>query len=134
MIRRPPRFTRTYTLLPSTTLFRSKPAGEADTPCAEYLGARLKARGFEVGYHRAEGETGDSARYPRTNVVARREGGRPGPCVHFNAHIDVVAVGHGWTVEPFEGGGRAGRGPGPGRFDSTGRPAPAGTRDQDEPA
>src|SRR3546814_1083406 len=50
--------------------------GEAYTPCAEYLGARLKARGFEVGYHRAEGETGDSARYPRNNVVARRDGGR----------------------------------------------------------
>src|SRR3546814_10645476 len=74
------------------------PPGEAYTPCAEYLGARLKARGFEVGYHRAEGETGDSARYPRTNVVARREGGRPGPCVHFNGHIDVVAVGHGWKI------------------------------------
>src|SRR3546814_5697890 len=120
MIRRPPRFTRTYTLLPSTTLFRSKPAGEADTPCAEYLGARLKARGFEVGYHRAEGETGDSARYPRTNVVARREGGRPGPCVHFNGHIDVVAVGHGWTVEPFEGVVRDGRVYGRGACDMKG--------------
>src|SRR3546814_9236182 len=52
------------------------PPGEAYTPCAEFLGARLEARGFDVGYHRAEGERGDSARYPRTNVVARREGGR----------------------------------------------------------
>src|SRR3546814_9189358 len=60
------------------------PPGEAYTPCAEFLGARLEARGFDVGYHRAEGERGDSARYPRTNVVARREGGRAGPCVHFN--------------------------------------------------
>ncbi|HEY9537572.1 MAG TPA: acetylornithine deacetylase/succinyl-diaminopimelate desuccinylase family protein [Kiloniellaceae bacterium] len=96
------------------------PPGEAYTPCAEYLGARLKARGFEVGYHRAEGETGDSARYPRTNVVARREGGRPGPCVHFNGHIDVVAVGHGWTVEPFEGVVRDGRVYGRGACDMKG--------------
>src|SRR3546814_5265096 len=44
------------------------PPGEAYTPCAEYLGARLKARGFEVGYHRAEGETGDSARYDRKST------------------------------------------------------------------
>lgn len=77
------------------------PPGEAYTPCAEYLGDRLKARGFEVSYHRAEGEPGDSARYPRTNVVARREGTKPGPCVHFNGHIDVVAAGQGWTVDPF---------------------------------
>src|SRR3546814_7656528 len=31
------------------------PPGEAYTPCAEFLGARLEARGFDVGYHRAEG-------------------------------------------------------------------------------
>src|SRR3546814_6798021 len=70
--------------------------------------------------HRAEGETGDSARYPRTDVVARREGGRPGPCVHFNGHIDVVAVGHGWTVEPFEGVVRDGRVYGRGACDMKG--------------
>ena len=80
------------------------PPGEAYTPCAEYLGKRLKARGFEVGYHRGEGEAGDSARYPRTNVVARRDGAAPGPCIHFNGHIDVVAVGSGWTVDPFAAG------------------------------
>src|SRR3546814_12203235 len=59
------------------------PPGEAYTPCAEYLGARLKERGFEVGYQRAEGATGYSARSPRPNVVGRRAGGRPGPCVPF---------------------------------------------------
>jgi len=96
------------------------PPGEAYTPCAEFLGQRLKARGFDVGYHRAEGEKGDSARYPRTNVVARREGGRPGPCVHFNGHIDVVAVGQGWTVEPFEGVVRDGRVYGRGACDMKG--------------
>ena len=76
------------------------PPGEGYAPCAEFLGRRLLARGFEVSYHRAEGVVGDSARYPRTNVVARFEGRGPGPCVHFNGHIDVVAPGRGWTVDP----------------------------------
>jgi succinyl-diaminopimelate desuccinylase len=96
------------------------PPGEAYTPCAEYLGHRLQARGFAVGYHRAEGEVGDSARYPRTNVVARREGRRPGPCIHFNGHIDVVSVGHGWRVEPFEGLVRDGKVYGRGACDMKG--------------
>ncbi|MDJ0935535.1 MAG: M20/M25/M40 family metallo-hydrolase, partial [Kiloniellales bacterium] len=77
------------------------PPGEAYTDCAEALGRRLAARGFEVDYHRAEGVVADSARYPRTNVVARIEGKRPGPCVHFNGHIDVVPAGLGWTYDPF---------------------------------
>src|SRR5581483_9009583 len=72
------------------------PPGEAYRPCAEYLGNRLAARGFEVTYVRAEGATGDSDRYPRINVVARREGRGSGPCVHFNGHLDVVQAGSGW--------------------------------------
>jgi succinyl-diaminopimelate desuccinylase len=79
------------------------PPGEAYRPCAEYLGERLRKRGFQVEYVRAEGSPGDSDAYPRTNVIARWEGGRPGPCVHFNSHIDVVSVGEGWTVDPFGG-------------------------------
>ena len=51
--------------------------------------------------NRARGAPGDSDQYPRTNVIARIEGSRPGPCVHFNGHIDVVEVGSGWTVDPF---------------------------------
>ena len=85
------------------------PPGENYTPCAELLGARLAARGFEVLYERARGAPGDSDRYPRTNVIARIEGNRPGPCVHFNGHIDVVEVGSGWTVDPFAAEIRDGR-------------------------
>lgn len=77
------------------------PPGEAYTPCAEYIGRRLEKRGFAVEYVRGEGTPGDSDRYPRTNVIARIEGKRPGPTVHFNSHIDVVEAGDGWTVDPF---------------------------------
>lgn len=79
------------------------PPGDAYVPCAELVGERLRKRGFEVRYIRGEGTPGDSERYPRTNVIARIEGKRPGPCVHFNSHIDVVEVGDGWTVDPFAG-------------------------------
>ncbi|MEZ5836252.1 MAG: hypothetical protein R3D03_11010 [Geminicoccaceae bacterium] len=72
--------------------------GEAYMECAEHLGERLRRRGFEVRYIRGEGTPGDSERYPRTNVLARFETGRPGPCIHFNGHIDVVTAGLGWTV------------------------------------
>ena len=85
------------------------PPGEAYAPCAEFIAARMARSGFETRLIRAEGTPGDSDRYPRLNVVARREGGRSGPCVHFNGHIDVVEVGSGWTVEPFAGLVREGR-------------------------
>ncbi len=77
------------------------PPGEFYEDCARYLGERLGTRGFEVEYFRAAGTPGDSDRYPRMNVVARRDGTAPGPCVHFNSHIDVVAVGKGWQRDPF---------------------------------
>jgi succinyl-diaminopimelate desuccinylase len=85
------------------------PPGEAYRPCAEFVGRRLQARGFTVDYVRAEGTPGDDDRYPRINLVARREGSRPRPCVHFNGHIDVVETGGGWTVEPFAGVVRDGK-------------------------
>jgi succinyl-diaminopimelate desuccinylase len=85
------------------------PPGDVYRDCAEYLGKRLAQRGFSIGYHRAEGVAGDSPRYPRVNMVARIEGSRPGPAVHFNSHIDVVEPGHGWTVDPFGGEIREGR-------------------------
>ncbi len=78
------------------------PPGEFYRDCAELIGARLAPRGFQVEYLRAEDAPGDSDRYPRWNVIARREGASAGPCVHFNGHIDVVAPGEGWTRPPFE--------------------------------
>lgn len=79
------------------------PPGENYWDICEYLGKRLKASGFEVEMIRAHGTPGDSETYPRWNVIARREGGRSGDCIHFNSHIDVVDVGHGWTRDPFGG-------------------------------
>lgn len=77
------------------------PPGNDYQACVEYIGNRLKGRGFTVEYIRAYGTPGDSAEYPRYNVVARYETGRHGPCVHFNSHIDVVETGDGWTKDPF---------------------------------
>jgi succinyl-diaminopimelate desuccinylase len=97
----------------------TNPPGEAYRPCAEFLGQRLARRGFAVEYVRGVGTPGDSDRYPRTNVVARWQGGT-GPCVHFNGHIDVVEPGRGWTVEPFGGLVRDGRVYGRGTCDMKG--------------
>jgi succinyl-diaminopimelate desuccinylase len=77
------------------------PPGEAYRPCAEFIGERLRARGFAVEYVHAAGTPGDSEHYPRINVIGRRAGAAPGPCVHFNSHIDVVQSGGGWTLDPF---------------------------------
>jgi succinyl-diaminopimelate desuccinylase len=96
------------------------PPGEAYTPCAEYIGERLRKRGFETQYIRAEGTPGDSDAYPRTNIVARFDGRTPGPTVHFNSHIDVVEAGDGWTVDPFGGVVKDGRVYGRGACDMKG--------------
>jgi succinyl-diaminopimelate desuccinylase len=96
------------------------PPGEAYRPCAEYIGERLARRGFKVEYVRGEGTPGDSDKYPRTNVIARWEASGPGPCVHFNSHIDVVQTGAGWTVDPFEGVVKDGRVYGRGACDMKG--------------
>ena len=85
------------------------PPGRHYFDICDFLRARLEPMGFETQMIRAHGTPGDSERYPRWNLHARREGGRPGECVHFNGHLDVVEVGHGWTVDPFEGAIRDGR-------------------------
>jgi succinyl-diaminopimelate desuccinylase len=96
------------------------PPGEAYLPCAQFIGDRLRARGFGVEYVHASGTPGDSERYPRVNVIARRAGAAPGPCVHFNGHIDVVQSGGGWTVDPFAAEVKNGRVYGRGACDMKG--------------
>ena len=79
------------------------PPAENYRDICELLRKRLEKRGFTCKLIRAEGATGDSDRYPRWNIIARHEGKQPGQCVHFNSHTDVVAVGDGWSVDPFAG-------------------------------
>ena len=79
------------------------PPGHGYLEICEYLEKRLTARGFACEMVRAHGTPGDSDKYPRWNVIARREGTQGGECVHFNSHIDVVEVGQGWTFDPFGG-------------------------------
>ena len=79
------------------------PPGDNYLEICEYLAHRLREQGFEIEMVRAVGAIADSDKYPRWNVVARREGKHPGECVHFNSHIDVVEVGRGWTFDPFGG-------------------------------
>ena len=78
------------------------PPGEFYSDCVEYLNKRFKLKRFETQIIRAKGTPGDTDQYPRQNIIAHISNGT-GPCVHFNSHIDVVAVGSGWTQPPFEG-------------------------------
>lgn len=79
------------------------PPGRCYLEICEFLQARLASKGFSCELIRAIGTPGDSETYPRWNLVARKEGSRPGECVHFNSHHDVVEVGNGWTYDPFAG-------------------------------
>jgi len=79
------------------------PPGEFYREACELIAAELAPLGFDCRMLRAIGTPGDSDRHPRWNLVARRTGARPGPCVHFNGHTDVVEVGQGWTTDPFGG-------------------------------
>jgi succinyl-diaminopimelate desuccinylase len=96
------------------------PPGENYRDICDYLDKRLAASGFATQLLRAEGTPGDSTRYPRWNIVARREGRMPGQCVHFNSHTDVVETGKGWTVDPFGGVVKDGRVYGRGACDMKG--------------
>ncbi|MCZ8186497.1 MAG: acetylornithine deacetylase/succinyl-diaminopimelate desuccinylase family protein [Beijerinckiaceae bacterium] len=96
------------------------PPGDAYEACARDIGAWLAARGAAVSYLRGEGEPDDTDLHPRINVIGRFEGREPGPCLHFNGHIDVVEPGLGWTVPPFDGLVREGRVYGRGACDMKG--------------
>ena len=77
------------------------PPGRHYRDICDYLAARMSARGWQCDLIRAHGSPGDSEEFPRWNIVASHDAGRPGECVHFNSHHDVVEVGHGWTRDPF---------------------------------
>src|SRR5438128_2102254 len=79
------------------------PPGERYPECAEVIGRRLKACGFDVAYHPAEGRPEHTASHPRVNVVGVRRGRSDRPLVHLNGHFDVVPAGEGWTIDPFAG-------------------------------
>ena len=86
------------------------PPGRHYHDICDFLGARLRRKGFHVDLIRARGAPADSEKYQRWNMVARHQGaGGAGECVHFNSHHDVVEVGHGWTTDPFGGELRDGR-------------------------
>lgn len=85
------------------------PPGDCYRDICGFLDTRLSRHGFETKLIRAYETPGDSDKYPRWNIVARREGTRPGDCVHFNSHTDVVEVGRGWTMDPFGGEEKDGR-------------------------
>ncbi len=85
------------------------PPGEAYAPCAEFIAERLRRTGYKTQLIVADDKPGHTPRYPRVNVVGRREGRVAGRTVHFNGHIDVVEAGHGWSVDPFTAEVRNGR-------------------------
>jgi succinyl-diaminopimelate desuccinylase len=101
--------TRALVRIPSVN-----PPGDCYREICDFLANRLRRKGFAIELIRAEGTPGDSGRFPRWNVIARREGTGPGECVHFNSHTDVVLPGQAWTFDPFgaelQGGRIYGRG------------------------
>ncbi len=77
------------------------PPGRHYRDICDYLQARMAPQGWLCELVRAHGTPGDCEEFPRWNLIARHRGARPGDCVHFNSHHDVVEVGHGWTRDPF---------------------------------
>jgi succinyl-diaminopimelate desuccinylase len=79
------------------------PPGQNYRQICTFIGERMGPQGWEVELIHAKGTPGDCPDFPRWNVICRHKGTRPGDCVHFNSHHDVVEVGHGWTKDPFGG-------------------------------
>lgn len=97
-------FTRDLIRLPTVN-----PPGHGYAECAELIGRRLSACGFDVAYFPAEGRPEHTTEHPRINVVGRKAGRAAHPLVHLNGHFDVVPAGDGWTLDPFAGIVRDGR-------------------------
>ena len=96
------------------------PPGDNYLEICEYLKARFERSGMQTELIRAEGALGDSDKYPRWNIIGRKEGTHSGDCIHFNSHTDVVHVGENWTKEPFGGEIEDGKIYGRGTFDMKG--------------
>ena len=62
-------------------------------PVADRLAGHLTKLGLDV---RRLGAAAD-----RPNLIARLPGRRGSPVLLLNGHMDVLAPGHGWTVDPF---------------------------------
>ena len=77
------------------------PPGDGYAAFAEHLARAYETRGYTTVLVPSEGHPAHTSRHPRVNVWARLEGAGPGPCVHFNGHLDVVPPGAGWTHDPF---------------------------------
>lgn len=78
------------------------PPGENYIAGAELIGDKLKQFGYDTHYIAADGLAEHTAAHPRINVLGRMEGSQPRPSLHFNGHFDVVPVGTGWSVDPFD--------------------------------
>ena len=85
------------------------PPGENYADCAEMIGKKLKAFGYETKFVEAEGLPECTRQFPRINVIGRMPGARANPTLHFNGHLDVVPPGSGWTMDPFSAIVRDGR-------------------------
>ncbi len=79
------------------------PPGACYQTFCDLVARRLAGSGFSIQILRAKGTPTDSEARPRLNLLARLAGSRPGPCVHFNSHYDVVRPGNDWTRDPFGG-------------------------------
>jgi len=79
------------------------PPGENYAACAELIGTQLAEFGYGVAYVKAEGRPENTPQHPRVNVIGSQRDAPARPLLHFNGHFDVVPVGDGWTVPPFEG-------------------------------
>ena len=79
------------------------PPGENYKACAECIGTRLSGFGYDVEYVEACGRAEHTSDHPRVNVIGRLRDLPARPLLHFNGHFDVVPVGDGWTVPPFDG-------------------------------
>ena len=91
----------------------SQNPGDGEARVAEAVAAACRRLSLEV--ETPEVQPG------RPNVVARLRGGRPGPVVVLNTHLDTVPASAGWTDDPLAGVVRDGRVWGLGSGDAKGQ-------------